>query len=61
MRDDKFNCPMEIYINDVLAYYSNSEEKSAEVQNIGIPQYILKSGKQIFRIKIFPLLDKTKI
>jgi len=51
---------MEIYINDVLAYYSNSEEKSAGVQNIDIPQYILKSGKQIIRIKISPLLDKNK-
>lgn len=60
VRDDKFNCPMEIYINDVLAYYSNSEGKSAGEQNIDIPQYILKSGKQSIRIKIFPLLDKNK-
>jgi len=60
VRDEKFNCPMELYINDVLVFYLGSSGKSAGEQNIDIPQYILKSGKQNIRVKIFPLLDKNK-
>jgi len=60
VRDEKFNCPMELYINDVLVFYLGSSGKSAGEQNVDIPQYILKSGKQNIRVKIFPLLDKNK-
>jgi len=57
---DKFNCPMELYINDVLVFYLGSGGKSTGEQNIDIPQYILKSGTQSIRVKIYPLLDKNK-
>lgn len=60
IRFDKFNCPMEVYINDILVAYLAGGGKSAGEQHIDIPQYILKSGVQTIRVKIYPLLDKNK-
>ena len=60
IREIKYNCPMEYYVNDILVFYSSSSGKSAGEQNIDIPQYILKSGLQKIRVKIYPLLDDNK-
>jgi hypothetical protein len=60
IRFEKFNCPMEFYVNDVLVLYLSDSGKTAGEQNIDVPQYILKSGMQSIRIKIYPLLDKNK-
>jgi len=60
VRYDKFNCPMELYINDVLVVYLAGAGKSAGEQHVDIPQYILKSGIQTIKVKIYPLLDKNK-
>jgi hypothetical protein len=58
IRYDKFNCPIEFYINDILVFYLPDSGKSAGEQHIDIPEYILKSGLQTIKIKIYPLLDK---
>lgn len=47
-------CTYEIYVNDVLVNYSFSVGRTAGEQSVDIPQYILKSGKQNIRIKIYP-------
>lgn len=60
IRYDKYNCPIELYVNDILVIYLSGSGKSAGEQHIEIPQYILKSGVQSIRVKIFPLLDKNK-
>lgn len=48
------SCTYEIYVNGVLANYSFSTGRTAGEQSIDIPQYILKSGRQNIRIKIYP-------
>ncbi|PAM95160.1 hypothetical protein B4N84_07715 [Flavobacterium sp. IR1] len=60
IRFDKYNCPIEFYINDVLVEYLPDSGKSAGEQHLEIPQYILKSGIQTISVKIYPLLDKSK-
>lgn len=60
IRYDKFNCPIEFYVNDVLVLYLHDSGKSAGEQHVDIPQFILKSGIHTIRIKIYPLLDKNK-
>ncbi|OXA84591.1 hypothetical protein B0A66_20775 [Flavobacterium hercynium] len=60
IRFDKYNCPVEFYINDILVIYLSGSGKSAGEQHIEIPQYILKSGIQTIAVKIYPLLDKNK-
>ncbi|PWK02099.1 hypothetical protein BC749_101159 [Flavobacterium araucananum] len=60
VRYDKFNCPLEIYVNDILVIYLPDSGKSAGEQHIDIPEYILKSGLQSIKVKIYPLLDKSK-
>ncbi|HWV73014.1 MAG TPA: hypothetical protein VN040_14935 [Pseudosphingobacterium sp.] len=47
-------CTYEIYINDMLATFSFTTGNSAGEQHADIPQYILKSGKQKIRVKVFP-------
>lgn len=47
-------CTYEIYINDMLVKFSFITGNSAGEQAADIPQYILKSGKQKIRIKVFP-------
>ena len=47
-------CTYEIYVNDVLVDFSFTTGQTAGEQNIDIPQYILKSGKQTIRYKIYP-------
>lgn len=48
------NCTYEIYINDVLVDYSFSVGNAAGEQPIPISGYILKSGIQSIRYKIYP-------
>jgi hypothetical protein len=47
-------CTYEIYINDMLVDYSFTTGRTAGEQNIDIPQYILKSGVQSIRFKVYP-------
>ncbi|OXG07723.1 hypothetical protein BC749_101158 [Flavobacterium araucananum] len=60
IRFDKYNCPIEIYINEILVVSLLDNDRSAGEQIIQIPEYILKSGLQTIRVKIYPLLDKNK-
>lgn len=60
IRFDKFECPIEFYINDVLVVSLLDNDRSAGEQIVQCPQYILKSGLQNIRVKIYPLLDKNK-
>jgi hypothetical protein len=60
LRYQSYNCPMEIYINEVLVVYLAGGGRSAGEQIVQVPDYILKSGIQSFRVKIYPLLDKNK-
>ncbi|PAM95159.1 hypothetical protein B4N84_07710 [Flavobacterium sp. IR1] len=60
VRYENYNCPMELYINDVLVVYLAGDGRSAGEQIVQVPQYILKSGVQTVRVKIYPLLDKNK-
>jgi hypothetical protein len=60
IRFDKYNCPMEMYINEILVVSLLDNDRSAGEQIIQIPEYILKSGVQTIRVKIYPLLDKQK-
>jgi hypothetical protein len=60
VRYDKFDCPLEIYVNDIFVIYLSGSGKSAGEQHVEIPQYILKSGLQSIKVKIYPLLDKSK-
>ena len=47
-------CTYEAYINDILVDFSFTPGRTAGEQNMDIPQYILKSGKQTVRFKIYP-------
>ena len=47
-------CTYEIYINDMLADFSFTTGRTAGEQTIAIPQYILKSGLQSIRFKVYP-------
>ncbi|MDR6785537.1 hypothetical protein ABIE26_004247 [Pedobacter africanus] len=47
-------CTYEIYINDMLANFSFTTGNSAGEQHADIPQYILQSGPQEIKIKIYP-------
>ncbi|MBC5837474.1 hypothetical protein [Flavobacterium muglaense] len=60
IRFENYDCYLEFYINDVLVVYLGGKGKSAGEQTVQMPQYILKSGVQTFRVKIYPLLDKNK-
>jgi hypothetical protein len=60
LRYEKFSCPLELYVNDVFVIYLSGSGKSAGEQHIEIPQYILKSGIQTIRFKIYPLMDQNK-
>jgi len=48
------DCSYEIYVNDMLASFSFTTGNTAGEQNVDIPQYILTSGKQEIKIKLFP-------
>lgn len=48
------DCSYEIYVNDMLASFSFTTGNTAGEQNVDIPQYILGSGKQELKIKLFP-------
>jgi len=47
-------CTYEAYINDILVGFSFTAGRTAGEQNIDIPQYILKTGKQSVCFKIYP-------
>lgn len=48
------SCTYEIYVNDMLANFSFTTGNSAGEQHIDIPQYILGSGPQEIKIKVYP-------
>lgn len=48
VRYENYDCPMELYINDVLVVYLAGGGRSAGEQIVQIPDYILKSGIQSF-------------
>lgn len=52
-------CTYEVYINDLLVDFSFTSGRTAGEQIIDIPQYILKSGKQSIRYKVFPKAIKN--
>ncbi|KQB40377.1 hypothetical protein [Flavobacterium aquidurense] len=54
-------CTYELYINDVLVNFSFTPGRTAGEQNIDIPQFILKSGKQTVRFKIYPKAVKKGV
>lgn len=54
LKVNKNLCTYEIYVNDILVDYSFSIGQTAGEQSIDIPQYILKSGKQSIRYKVYP-------
>lgn len=54
LRINSVLCTYEIFVNDVLVDYSFSVGRTAGEQSVDIAQYILKSGKQNIRIKIYP-------
>lgn len=60
VRYENYNCPMELYINDVLVVYLAGDGRSAGEQIVQVAQFILKSGLQTVRVKIYPLMDKNK-
>jgi hypothetical protein len=47
-------CTYEAYVNDILVDFSFTPGRTAGEQNIDIPQYILKSGKQSVRFRVYP-------
>lgn len=47
-------CSYEIYVNDMLANFSFTTGNTAGEQHFDIPQYILNSGPQEIKIKIYP-------
>lgn len=48
------SCSYEIFVNDMLVTFSFSTGNSAGEQSADIPQYILKSGPQELKIKLYP-------
>lgn len=54
-------CTYEIYINDMLVDYSFTTGRTAGEQNIDIPQYILKSGLQSIRFRVYPNAIKNGV
>ncbi len=54
IRVNAIACTYEVYVNDMLADFSFGAGNTAGEQNVDIPQYILKSGKQAIRIKVYP-------
>lgn len=54
-------CTYEVYINDMLVSYSFTTGRTAGEQNIDIPQYILKSGLQSIRLKVYPKAIKNGV
>lgn len=48
------NCTYELYVNDMLANFSFTTGNSAGEQHVDIPQYILGSGPQEIKVKIYP-------
>ncbi|PWK02100.1 hypothetical protein BC749_101160 [Flavobacterium araucananum] len=61
VRYENYDCPMELYINDVLVVYLAGGGKSAGEQILQVPDYILKSGIQSFRVKFIHCQIKIKI
>src|SRR6187402_3279849 len=47
-------CTYEAYVNDILVDFSFTPGRTAGEQNMDIPQFIIKSGKQTVRFKIYP-------
>jgi hypothetical protein len=54
-------CAYEAYVNDFLVDFSFTPGRTAGEQNIDIPQFILKSGKQTVRFKIYPKAIKKGV
>jgi hypothetical protein len=54
-------CTYELYINDVLVNFSFTPGRTAGEQNIDIPQFILKTGKQSVRFRVYPRAIKNGV
>lgn len=48
------SCAYEIFVNDMLVTFSFSPGNTAGEQSADIPQYILKSGPQELKVKLYP-------
>lgn len=54
-------CTYEIYVNDMLVDFSFATGRSTGEQNIDFPQYILKSGVQKIKVRVYaPATTKGK-
>ncbi|MET3879820.1 hypothetical protein [Chitinophaga sp. OAE865] len=54
VRFTNVSCSYEIFVNDMLVTFSFSPGNTAGEQSADIPQYILKSGPQELKIKLYP-------
>ncbi|HEX8577718.1 MAG TPA: hypothetical protein VF677_15635 [Flavobacterium sp.] len=54
-------CTYEVYINDMLVVSSFTTGRTAGEQSIDIPQYILKTGNQSIKYKVFPKAIKNGV
>jgi hypothetical protein len=54
-------CTYEAYVNDILVDFSFTPGRTAGEQNIDIPQFILKSGKQSIRFRVYPKAIKKGV
>lgn len=54
LRFTAINCTYEVYVNDMLASFSFTTGNSAGEQHVDIPQYILTSGPQQIKVKVYP-------
>jgi hypothetical protein len=54
-------CTYEAYVNDILVDFSFTAGRTAGEQNIDIPQFILKSGKQSIRFRVYPKAIKKGV
>ncbi|MEZ2442783.1 hypothetical protein AB6805_13760 [Chitinophaga sp. RCC_12] len=54
IRFTRVHCTYEIYVNDMLANFSFTTGNSAGELQVDIPQYILESGPQEVKVKVYP-------
>jgi hypothetical protein len=54
LRVSRISCTYEIFVNDMLVDFSFETGNSAGEQTAGFAQYILKSGKQKIKVKVYP-------
>ncbi|OKS86982.1 hypothetical protein [Mucilaginibacter polytrichastri] len=54
LRVNRVACTYEIFVNDMLVDFSFETGNSAGEQTAGFAQYILRSGKQKIRVRVYP-------